>query len=374
LTAPRAGRGGIVTAIIAKDVAAFARDRFWVFMTLLALVWFVGMYVFMPETVDESLRVGVHWTESDAAFDAALGAAFGAAAGLDVVRYPSRQALEEALGMGATQPPERLTMGLDFPDDFLVRVHLTLPTSVRLYVDPEVPDDVRPALAAMVRESAYALTGHGLPVSLPNAETVVLGEDRLGRHVPLRDKLRPLYAFMMLVVETYALGALIAAEVSSRTVRAVLATPARIGDFLAAKTVTGTLLAFTEASLLMVLVRGFGHEPLLVAAALLLGAVLVTGVALTVGAAGRDFIGTIFASLVFLIPLSIPALAVLFPGTASPWVQVLPTHGLVQIIVGATTGPMAAREAAPHLASLAAWCAVALAMGLLTLRRRVAQL
>jgi ABC-2 type transport system permease protein len=374
VTAPRVGRGGIVAAIIAKDVAAFLRDRFWVFMTLLALVWFVGLYAFMPETVDESLRVGVHWTDSDAAFDAAFGAALGAADGLEVVRYPSREALEEALGMGATQPPERLTLGLGFPDDFLVRVHLTLPTSVRLYVDPEVPDDVRPALAAMVRESAYALTGHGLPVRLPDAETVVLGEDRLGRHVPLRDKLRPLYAFMMLVVETYALGALIAAEVSSRTVRAVLATPARMGDFLAAKTVTGTLLAFTEASLLMVLVRGFGHEPLLVAAALLLGAVLVTGVALTVGGDGRNFIGTIFASLVFLIPLAIPALAVLFPGTTSPWVQVLPTHGLVQIIVGATTGPMAAREAAPHLASLAAWCALALALGLLTLRRRVALL
>lgn len=388
-----ASRGAIVWAIVAKDLRTFLRDRFWLFMSALAVLWFVGLYYVLPDTVDETVRVGVHWTERDAAFDAV----FAGEEGLDFVRLDTLEGLEDALGLAAEESAEEqglwqgvrdtlglgddeepeaepLDIGIAYPDDFLVRVHLTMPTTVTLYVAPEVPAEVRGALATFIRESAYAITGHALPVRPPEAETVVLGEDRLGAQEPLRSKMRPLYAFIALMLETFALGALIADEISSRTVTAILATPARVSDFLAAKGVVGTAVAFTEAVLLLVLVRAFFEAPLQLSVTLLLGAVLATGIALVVGAAGRDFIGTVFYSMLFLIPLMIPAMAELFPGTASAWVKVLPSYGLVQAIVAASSGEATWGDLAPHLAALAAWCAVVLGAGLLVLRRKVATL
>ena len=382
----------VVSAIVAKDLRTFGRDRFWLFMTALALVWFVALYYLLPNTVDENVRVGVHWTGTDAALEVLSSSE----SGIEWVRYASRDELLAALGVtppddeGAdsvwdrikawidrdepARTPEPIGIGIDFPDDFLVKVHLTIPTGVVLYVAPDTPEDVRDALTVLIREGAYALTGQALPIAPPEAETVVLGTDRAGEQVPLRDKVKPLYAFMMLLMETLALGALTAEEVSSRTVTAVLATPARAVDFLVAKALVGTALAFSEAALLMLLVRAFGDRPLMLAVALLLGAVLVTGVALILGASGRDFISLIFFSLLFLIPLAIPAIAELFPGSASPWVKILPTYGLVQAIVGATVYDVSWSDAAPHLASLALWCVAALVVGLVVLRRKVATL
>jgi ABC-2 type transport system permease protein len=202
----------------------------------------------------------------------------------------------------------------------------------------------------------------------------MLGTDRAGEQVPLRDKLRPLYAFVVLMMETFALGALVSDEVSTRTVSAVLATPARVGDFLAGKALIGTTLAFSEAVLIMVLIRAFGEQPLMLAVTLLLGAVLVTGIALIVGSWGQDFIGMIFLAMAFMIPLMIPAFAELFPGTASPWLKAMPTYPLVQSIVGATSGEATWSDVAGELALLALWCAVALGAGMLVLRRKVATL
>ena len=178
----------------------------------------------------------------------------------------------------------------------------------------------------------------------------------------------------MLMMETFALGALVSEEVSRRTVTAILATPARLSDFLLAKVLVGSALAFAEAALIMLLVGGFSSGAPIVVTALLLGAVLVTGVSLHVGASGRDFLGMIFYSMLFLIPLVVPALAELFPGTASAWIRLLPTYGLVRTIVDATAYDATWSQVAPHLAGLAAWCGLALASGWVVLQRKVATL
>ena len=59
--------------------------------------------------------------------------------------------------------------------------------------------------------------------------------DRVGDQVSLQEQMRPLLVVFVLFIETMALASLVAVEVHGRTVVAVLATPATIGDFLAAK-------------------------------------------------------------------------------------------------------------------------------------------
>ena len=100
-------------------------------------------------------------------------------------------------------------------------------------------------MSSFVREASYALAGFSLPVSEPDEELVILGIDRAGEQLSIRDRLKPLYAFVLLIMEAIALGALIASEIQQRTVTAILATPARLSDVLAAKGVIGALLSFS---------------------------------------------------------------------------------------------------------------------------------
>lgn len=360
-------RASIIGTIIAKDVKTFLRDRFWLFMTFLALFWVVGIFYLMPDTVDETLDVGVHRGDMGVAFDEV----FAEVEGIEWVDYESSAALEEALGLGDEEPEDKLLLGIDFAPDFRASVDAGSPTKVTVHYDPNVPEEVQAAIALMLEEGAYGMVGEPLPVTPLAPEESVLGEDRLGRQVPDRDRLRPMFAFMMLLIETLALGVLVAEEVATRTASAVVVTPARTTDLLAAKVVLGTVLAFTEAAFVMLLVGGFAHQPLIIALALLLGGVLVTGVALLTGASGREMLSLMFYSMLFLIPLVIPVFAVLFPGSASTWIKVLPTYGLIQVLQGVSAYGDGWSEALPHLGTLAAWCVVILAAGVLVMKRRV---
>jgi ABC-2 type transport system permease protein len=214
------------------------------------------------------------------------------------------------------------------------------------------------------------LSGAALPVTLEGGDVIVLGDPR-GRPGAAARALRPLLVFFVLITESLALASLISTEVASRTVSAIVVTPARIADLLTAKGLTGTLLAFGQALLLLVITRLVGDVPLVLVAATL-GAVLVSGVALLTGSTGRDFMGTLFLGVAFLIPLMIPAIALLFPGSASAWVQALPSYGVLQALVGASSYGRGLVEVAPTWPSGAAWAAAVLRARRWALARKVA--
>ena len=196
----------------------------------------------------------------------------------------------------------------------------------------------------------------------------------MGDQVSLREQLRPLLAFFVLMTETFALATLVAAEVQTRTVTAVLVTPATRADFLAAKGVVGTGVAFTEAAVIMALIGGFATGAPILVVALLLGAALVTGIGMVAGSFGRDFMTVLFTSILIMIPLMIPAFSALFPGTASAWVQVLPTYGFVQTLVEVTTTGAGWADVSAELLLLAGWTLAAFVGGWVILGRRVATL
>lgn len=353
-----------IRAIVAKDLRAFTRDRFYLFMTVLGLVFYVAIFWVLPNTVDESIEMGIAQTGMDAYFNELTGDA-----GLTITPFDSSAALEEAIRAG-----DGPAVGLAFPPDFITAVATGNETEVTLFVTADVPAEVRGALSSMVREMAYAAAGNPPLVILPTEQEILLGIDRAGDQVSLQETMRPMFVFLMLMVEMMALATLVASEIQQRTVTAILATPTTVTDFLTAKSILGTLLAFSQAVLLMAAIGSFGANSLVLLVSLLLGAILVTGFGLWAGSAGRDFITIIFWSVLFLIPLIIPVIAALFPGTAAAWIQVLPSWGLVEAIVGATAYGEGFRHLAGPLLALAAWCVVAFAAGLLVLKRRVVRL
>lgn len=358
-----ASRRGIVTAIVAKDLRAFARDRFYVSVSVLGLVAYVLLFWLLPATIEETVPLGVHL---EGAGTLLTGLA-GASGGLDLVAFDDPDALEDAVRSG-----EEIVAGLDFPPGFLADVAAGATTSVRVLLPADAPEELRPALTALVRELAYLVAGDTPPVTAPTLDEAVVGVDRSGAQVSLREQLRPLLVFFVLLVEMFALASLIAAEIHQRTITAILVTPARVTDVLAAKSVLGTGLAFGQALLILLATGTFVRGWPILAVALLLGSVLVTGIAMISGSLGRDFIGIVFWSLLFMIPLTVPAFSVLVPGTAATWVQALPTAGLVSVIIGVSAYGDGWSQVASDLLALAWWCLVAFGVGVLVLRRRVA--
>jgi ABC-2 type transport system permease protein len=285
-----------------------------------------------------------------------------------VLPFGSGEALEDAVAAGGT-----VVAGLDFPDDFVRQVAAGERVTVRVLVPGDAPAEFEPVLEAVVREVAFTLAGEPPPVTPPALESVVVGTDRAGQQVPLREKMRPLFVFFVLLVEMFALATLVAAEIHQRTITAILVTPARVADVLAAKVLFGTLLAFSQGMLIVIATGSLLRAPLLLSLAVLLGAVLVSGIALLAGSTGRDFVGIVFWSVLFMFPLAIPAISVLFPGTAAGWIRALPTYGLVEVLVGVASYGEGWTDVLPDLGALLTWCVVALGLGVVVLGRRVAR-
>lgn len=354
---------GVVVAIVRKDLVAFARDRFYLFMTIIGVGAFIAAYWLLPSSVDETIRIGVSQSGMDQMFGS-IGSA--TEEGLELVEFGSRQELITAVEDGT----QGIAAGMAFPQDF---TDPAVPSTVELLVTADLPAEYMSLMEGVASQVGFLVSGTEPPVSLAT-RTVVLGPDRVGDQVSLQEQMRPLLAFFVLMVETFALASLVAIEVQLRTVTAVLVTPARPRDFIAAKAMLGTSLALAEVLVLMALIRGFvGDIPVLLVA-LLLGAILVTGVGLLAGASGRDFVGVMFISLAFMIPLMIPAFGALFPGSAATWIQALPTYGVVEAIVGVTTRAESWADLGPELGMLGVWCVALLALGTVVLKRRVATL
>ena len=348
----------VIGAIVRKDFVTFTRDRFYLFITILGLVAFVVMYWLLPSSVDETIRLGVSYPGGEQLLAPVTSVETSE---LSVTTFSDRDGLYAAVEEGA----DDIVAGIAFPPD------LTDGTAtVELLVPAGVPPEYLPLMEGIATQVALFATGDSSTVGLAT-QTVVLGTDRIGDQVSMQEQMRPLLAFFVLMMETLALASLVSIEVQQRTVTAVLVTPARARDFITAKAVLGTILALAEVLLLMILIRGFvGDVPVLLAA-LVLGALLVTGVGLLAGSSGRDFMGVMFLALALMIPLMIPAFGALFPGSAAAWIRVLPTYGLVETIVGVTTRSESWSDVAPALAGLAAWCVVLLGLGSAILRKRV---
>jgi len=368
-------RAAIVRTIVAKDLREFSRDRLWMVLTPVMLVFYVGIFWLLPSTVEESITVGISGRGTTAIAGEALAGELIEGQGLRVVPFESAEALEAAVidGGEVAVGGEKHTVpvGIAFPDDLATSLGAGESATVTIFVDAAVPAEVQTAMSAFVREATYTMAGVDLPVTQPQQELVVIGEDRVGDQVSAQDRLRPLLAIMILLVESMALAGLVAVEIQSRTAKAIVVTPATVGDLITAKGVTGTLLAFSQTVLLLLLIGAFGFSPLLLLTAVLIGAVMMAGIGMLAGSAGRDFMTTIFISVVFIVPLAVPAIAALFPGAASVWVQLLPTYGFIETIVGVTAYGWGWADSAGYLAISAAWCVAIFAAGWFILRRRV---
>ncbi len=408
--------GAIIVALTKRELRAYSRDKLYLLLTGLTLVFVVAVFWIAPGEVEEHLTLAVSpplqallaegaealremGVPEDDLRGLAAAAGLWEEEGLRIVELQSEATLLAVLHgeleawrredgtivlrdreAGQTRPAgaERvsLEMGIAFPEGFVADIASGADdVRVTVYSQASVPAEIRSALRGFVREAAYQLSGRELPVPLPTAEEAVLGPDRAGEQVPLREKLIPMIAFMLLLMETFSLGSLISTEVLQRTVTAVLVTPVRVSDFLLSKTLFGTGLALVQGALVLALVGAFtGHNWLALLVTLFIGALMFTGVAMVVGAAGKDFMGQLLYSMLITVPLIIPAFTALFPGSTATWVRVIPTYPVLEALLGATVYREGWADLWPSFAIGLGWCVALYGAGLLALRKKVVSL
>jgi len=386
----KATRSSAIRAMVAKDLREYSRDKMWMFMVPALLAFMIAIFWVLPQKVNETIKVGVFPSEFAQAMRMmeswdSIGTGGGTAEvpGIQVLAFEDENELSAAVfEKSGGSRAKKISVGIAFPVDFMTAVGSGEPVVVSIYMDAAVPELIGHAAASGIRELAYALRAvmsgrnplESLPVSLPNLQNIILGKDRAGVQIPLREKLRPLMAVLILLIEALVLAGLVAVEIEHRTVIALLVTPARSGDVLAAKCITGTVLALSQGFLFLLLTQSFKSHGLLVLVLTILGAFIASAVGMIAGAAGKDFMGTLFVGMVFIVPLMVPAFTVILPGSAAGWVKALPSYGLIRAMVGTIGYGEGWREAMPHLIGALAWGAALFGTGLIVLKRRVERL
>ena len=337
-----------IRAVVLKDLLLFSRNRFFVVITLLGLISYVGIYWIMPDSVNESVKIGVYTLGDSTALEQ-MGE------GLEIVTADSEALLQEGVIDGD------YVAGVSLPTDESDSGEITV------FYTSDTVEEVRDFINLLITEMAYQQAGDSLNVSW---QPQILGEDRLGDQIPYKDKMRPLFAVMILASETFVLAGLIVEEAERRTGSALLITPMSVKDLFTAKAIMGIIMAFSQAVLFVLVVGGMVEQPVIMLAALFLGAVLVTGLSFLMASVGKDFISTMIWGVPVMLLFSIPALGVIMPGMMSDWVKAIPSYYLTDTIYQSSVFASGWGEIWSNLVILAGCNAVILVLGILALRRK----
>jgi ABC-2 type transport system permease protein len=346
----------IIRTLVMKDLRLFFRDRFFALITVLGLVFYIGIYFVMPADVDETLDLALYGESLPTAFDAATGEE-----GVSFMPMESEDALVAAVEDGA------YTAGVVLPDT-LAPAAGGERAAITVYFPPNTPEPLQDAVLSIVSGIGFGLSGAPLQV---NITPEVIGLDLSGAQIPLRERMVPIFAVLILMMETLGLASLITEEVETRTIRAVLITPVAMSGLFVSKAIVGVGLAFTQAALLMLITGGLGTQPLLILALLLFGSVLVTGLGFLIASVARDMLTVIAWGVLALVVLIVPALTVLFPGSSSGWMQAIPSHYLIDAVDQVANFGAGWGDVWQNAVILLTFSAGFLVLGGLVLRRRL---
>lgn len=351
----------MIAALIEKDLTLYFRNQFFAFVTGLGLVAYVAIYFLMPASADGELSFGLHVEASAAAaVDERLGE-FATAR-----RFDSEEALVAAV------EENELPAGISLTATQAAAIQRGEDVTVRAYYAPGIPADVRSAYDDVL---TVLMNVVGSPVADDfgsiEEESEVLGPDLSGQPIPARDRLLPTLILAILITETMGLATLITEEVEKDTARALLTTPLRLSHFFTAKTTMGVSLAFVQVLLIVVITGAITAAPAMLVVTLLLGSLLVTGLAFVIAALSTDFTSVMGYSVIFLVVLAIPAITVIFPAIASDWVELIPTFYLVDTLHRVLNFGAGWGDVRPNVLALTVISLAALGLGSLALRRRL---
>lgn len=345
----------VIRALLAKDFALFSRNRFYALVTVLGIVAYTAIYFVLPGSVNEDLEIGLFAPVVPPVFSLIQEE------GIKFEAFETEEALIEAITEG------EYAAGVALPADIMDKFASGQKPEITLYFAANAPEEVTAAVRIMIKELAYLQTGQPLAIEV-SAE--ILGRDMLGAQIPQRDRMRPLFAVVLIMFETMGLASLISDEIERRTAQALLVTPVRVRDLFLAKGLLGVGLAFGPALLLMTVVGGMSSQPLVVLTALLLGGVLATGTGFLVASLAKDMMSVMGWGMIVIIIFMIPTFGIMFPGATSGWVKAIPSYYLADTIHQAVNFGAGWRDVGQNLLILAGFNLVIVWGGIIALKRK----
>ena len=350
-----------IITLLKKDLLLFRRDRFYFLITVIGLVMYIVVYLVMPRSIDETLKLGVYAPGFPEI--AAVDTALAREEGIDLKVFDTVENLRDSVAKND------YSTGLALPENFMVDLAAGKKPTVMLYFTAAIPDEVREAIKAMAYELGSQAAGQGLLLDLREE---VLGRDFSGNQIPWRDRLIPIMVIMILGTEMLSLSSLISTELEQRTIRALLVTPLSLGNILSAKAILGTSMAFIQVILFTAIAGGLSQQPLAMVLVLIIGSIMITGIGFLVASLARDMMGVTAWGMIVLIIFVIPALGAMIPGMLSGWARMIPSYHLTDAVVqlvnyGADFGVVSS-----HILIMLGWTAAFAVTGAIALRRQYA--
>jgi len=346
----------LIGRLAQKDLSLFFRNRFFAIITVLGMISYLVIYFIMPGSFDDTLKIGLFSPVSIPGLEELDEE------GLEIINFSSEEELREAVKGGD------FVAGISLSAEIFPSLLAGEKPVINVYFPADVPPEIKDAVVVIIRELGYRAAGKTLNI---DAVEEVLGVDMGGTPLPPRERLRPLLAVMLIMIETMGLATLISAEIERRTIHALLVTQATVVDIFTSKGIAGISLAFGQAGLFMGIVGGLSRQPLVVLSALFLGAVLVIASGFIIGAVAKDMLSVLAWSLPVIIILLIPSLAIAFPGSVTGWVEVLPTYYLVDTVHRASNFGFGWGDVWWNLLILGGFDLVLICAGVFALGRRV---
>lgn len=346
----------MLAALLRKDLILYFSNRFFAFITVLALLFYTATYFLMPADVDETLEMAIFAPNLPASFINQLEEG-----GVVLARMESVEMLKTAVAAGDQE------VGIVLPADFAQNLATGGTETAQVYFNANFPDEFKELYIAFLHELGFMFSGRPLNIEVHEE---ILGVDRAGNQIPYRERMLPLFAVFILIMEMMGLASLIASEVESGTLSALLVTPLRLEGLFMAKGIFGVSLAFVQVLLLMLITGGLSQQPVLIVCALLLGATMVTGLGFLIASVAKDLMSVMGWSFLGILLLALPAFAVLIPGLMTSWVKVLPSFYLVNTVYQVSNYGWGWADAGSDLLMLLLFALLFLGLGVFTLRRR----
>jgi ABC-2 type transport system permease protein len=219
-----------------------------------------------------------------------------------------------------------LDAGLVLPAGFDAAVQAGEQPELQFFVGGESLASTRLILAVTTLDAVRAVEGVTPPVDVA---IVATGEPVL----PMSSRMTPLLVlFALLIAGVFVPAFSIVQERESGTMTALLVSPARGVDVLAAKAVMGLVLAFLMTLVTLWLNDALGSQPAALLLSVLVGALMLAEIGLLFGGGAKDS-KTLFALMKSVnILLFAPVIFYIFPDWPQWIAQIFPTYWIINPI------------------------------------------
>lgn len=346
----------IIKTLIAKDIILYSRDKTFGIMTIVVIVIYIVFYFIMPRTVNETIEIGFYSTQPSNIFDNNIEE------GLIIRKMKTEDELKKAV------MDKKLHIGISIPEDILKSLFSREKPQIFVYYSSDLPDEIKEMYTIFMSEMIAELSGS--KIELDTVE-IVLGPDMGGKQIPFRDRMIPLFVFMLLVAETMGLANLITSELENGTIQALITTPMKVIDLFVGKGITGVFLAFSQTVLLMIITGSLTQNTLLIIITLLLGSAIVTGLAFFIASISKDLMSVVAWGSLSMVILLLPIFTLIFPGLVSGWVKIIPSFSVVDILHRAVNFNIGWSGNLNNLILLIGFNVVFISLGIITLKRKL---